>query len=57
VPSLPTFAIYAAAAGRPHRAVSVGVTDLLRPFVWVGMNTIFIYLMSPSGGLWQAFDG
>ena len=27
-------------------------TDILRPFVWVGLNTIFIYLMAPSGDVW-----
>lgn len=32
---------------------AIGVTDVLRPFVWVGMNTIFVYLLSPSGGLWE----
>eukprot|EP00040_Diaphanoeca_grandis_P013404 m.67759 g.67759 ORF g.67759 m.67759 type:complete len:590 (+) comp23866_c0_seq1:209-1978(+) len=34
------------------KAVKVA-TQSLRPFVWVGMNTIFIYLFSPSGDLWE----
>ena len=25
----------------------------MKPFVWVGMNTIFIYLMSPAGDLFD----
>jgi len=36
---------------------AVGLTDTLRPLVWVGMNTIFIYLFSPAGGLWEALQG
>eukprot|EP00039_Didymoeca_costata_P021285 m.344037 g.344037 ORF g.344037 m.344037 type:complete len:560 (-) comp23739_c0_seq1:61-1740(-) len=36
---------------------SVKLVDVfLRPLVWVGMNTIFIYLMSPAGGLWEDFQ-
>eukprot|EP00037_Helgoeca_nana_P015524 m.145079 g.145079 ORF g.145079 m.145079 type:complete len:557 (-) comp23055_c0_seq6:54-1724(-) len=38
-------------------ALAVGPTDMLRPFVWVGMNTIFIYLFSPSGDLWERLQG
>lgn len=41
---------------KPGLYINVCLTDTLRPFVWVGMNTIFIYLMSPSGGLWEAFE-
>lgn len=29
------------------------VTIVLRPLVWVGMNTIFIYLLSPANGLME----
>ena len=29
----------------------------LRPFVWVGMNTIFIYIFSPANGLWEDIQG
>jgi hypothetical protein len=28
---------------------------LLAPFVWVGMNTIFIYLLAPSTSLFNSF--
>ena len=28
---------------------------VLSPFVWVGMNTIFIYLLAPSGSLFNNF--
>eukprot|EP00041_Stephanoeca_diplocostata_P010751 m.172120 g.172120 ORF g.172120 m.172120 type:complete len:112 (-) comp18282_c0_seq57:2701-3036(-) len=41
----------------PRNLGSFTVLDpFLRPFVWVGMNTIFIYLLSPAGGLWEAFQ-
>jgi hypothetical protein len=28
---------------------------VLAPFVWVGMNTIFIYLLAPAAGLFNGF--
>eukprot|EP01043_Picozoa_sp_COSAG02_P020518 COSAG02_NODE_1015_length_15191_cov_6.937450_13_plen_138_part_00 len=28
---------------------------VLAPFVWVGMNTIFIYLLAPSGSIFNSF--
>jgi hypothetical protein len=37
--------------------IALGPTDVLRPFVWVGMNTIFIYLFSPAGDLWESIQG
>lgn len=44
---------------KPHfsRWIEIGPTDVLRPFVWVGMNTIFVYLLSPAGGLWESMQG
>ena len=27
----------------------VNLTDAFLPFIWIGMNTIFIFIMSPSG--------
>ena len=42
---------------RISATVSFGLTDVLRPFNWVGMNTIFIYLLSPAGGAcYRHFD-
>jgi heparan-alpha-glucosaminide N-acetyltransferase len=33
------------------------VTSVLRPFVWVGMNTIFVYLLSPASGTVESVQG
>lgn len=34
---------------------NVGVTDVAAPLTWVGMNTMLIYLLSPSGGQFESF--
>jgi heparan-alpha-glucosaminide N-acetyltransferase len=37
-------------AWQPDLMKKSKITNILRPFVWVGMNTILVYLFSPAGG-------
>lgn len=37
-----------------YKDITVAFTDLLMPLVWVGRNTIFIFLMSPAGGIFES---